>query len=930
MNPAAFPSLCLAALLASASIVAAQDTSPDTAAAIDAAVRKQAKLIEVRNRLVEGRAAETQKDDLAGSQAYNKALQSLREIGGEVGPERTDAVAGLARTTLRLADQAILRGDYGQARAHISRVLVEDAKHKLALEMRAKNDRLIADSIDKTPHDAVIAQVAGTETNRVETAKLVQDGKLLYESGQMTEAEKVLKEAVRRDPANKAAFYYLDLVVAQIYLQEVRNRENSSKGLLMQVEEEWSTPVKRDALPTPNPYARTNMVHTSSERQKIFQKLRTIRLNEMLFDTLPLSEVIKQLNDEARKRDLGDPDGKGMKGINFLISPNADAGSGGGGAAAVDASGLPVAAAGGGADLNGATIKITTPLRDVTLEEALNIITTVSEIKIKYSVEEWGVVISPKANEPTPLHTRFFKVDPNTFWQGLNNVVSADFGVGGGGGGGGGGNRGGGGGGGNRGGGGGGGNRGGGGQGGGGQGGGGSGSGAEYASVSIASGGGGGNRGGQAAGAGRGGAAGAGGAAGGGGGLPFLTSETQLATVIPLVKAYFAAAGVTLDEPGKNVFFNDRLGLLMVRATLQDLDTIEKAVQMLNMTPPQVMIRSKFMEVNQDDNRALGFDWSIGNTLMNNGAMGFQPGTAPSFGGAPTPANPSGVYPGPGSAPGAAGPFSVPQSAADNLLTAGLRNTAPTLGTLSGILTDPQFRFAVRALEQRGGTDLLSCPEVTTMSGRQAQIKVVDIRYVVTDLDLNQTAAGVGQTGTGGNAGGGGGVGSAVQPITEPFELGPVLDVVPYVHADGYTITMTILPTLKEFLGYDDPGLFVAQIQGSGASGGAAAPLVTPTPLPKFRLRQVATTAMVWDAQTVVLGGLISETVSKTKDKVPLLGDMPLLGRFFRSEANNTSKKNLVIFVTPTLIDPAGNRLHSEEEMPFAKHSVPQQKAPGL
>ena len=209
------------------------------------------------------------------------------------------------------------------------------------------------------------------------------------------------------------------------------------------------------------------------------------------------------------------------------------------------------------------------------------------------------------------------------------------------------------------------------------------------------------------------------------------------------------------------------------------------------------------------------------------------------------------------------------------------------------------------------------------MSGRQAQIKVVDIQYIVTDLDTDQTAAGQTTTTVVGGAAGGGGIGSSIVPIAEPFELGPVLDVVPYVNADGYTIQMTLLPTLKEFLGYDDPGAFVAQVQGASASGGAQAALTQPTPLPKFRLRQVATTAMVWDGQTIVLGGLISEKVQKQKDKVPVLGDLPFFGRFFRSESNMSSKKNLVIFVTPRLIDPAGNPLHSEEEMPFAKNAGP-------
>jgi len=73
---------------------------------------------------------------------------------------------------------------------------------------------------------------------------------------------------------------------------------------------------------------------------------------------------------------------------------------------------------------------------------------------------------------------------------------------------------------------------------------------------------------------------------------------------------------------------------------------------------------------------------------------------------------------------------------------------------------------------------------------------------------------------------------------------------------------------------------------------------------------------------------LITENVTKTKDKIPVLGDLPLAGRLFRSESSATRKKNLLIFVTPTIIDPAGNRVHSEEDLPFAQTSVPPQRPP--
>jgi general secretion pathway protein D len=148
--------------------------------------------------------------------------------------------------------------------------------------------------------------------------------------------------------------------------------------------------------------------------------------------------------------------------------------------------------------------------------------------------------------------------------------------------------------------------------------------------------------------------------------------------------------------------------------------------------------------------------------------------------------------------------------------------------------------------------------------------------------------------------------------------------VIPYVSSDGYTVQMTLIPTLTEFLGYDDPGQFSILAQG-GAGGTVGSSLRAPVALPRLRVRQVTTSTIVWDGQTVLLGGLISERVSKTKDKVPMLGDLPLVGRLFRSEASASKKKNLVIFVTPTILDPAGNRVHTDDNLPYNPNTIPPQ-----
>jgi general secretion pathway protein D len=390
------------------------------------------------------------------------------------------------------------------------------------------------------------------------------------------------------------------------------------------------------------------------------------------------------------------------------------------------------------------------------------------------------------------------------------------------------------------------------------------------------------------------------------------------------VRDYFEAAGVSLLAP-KMLYFNDRTGLLMVRATLDDLEIIAQAVEVLNYEPPQITIEARFVEVSQSDTRALGFNWILGNTLIGpNGGTAVAGGTQPQFntGLPPTAANPAGTFPFPGVTPNP-----IPPAVTDGNFTQGLRNmaNAPALFSVTGILTDPQFKVVITALDQREGTDLMFAPRVTTLSGRQTQIKAVLVQTIITGISQNGQTGG----GTGGAAvtvgGGGGGTVAAQQPTTQPFEFGPVLDVIPYVSADGHTIQMTIIPTLTRFDGYDDPGVYTSQIQsGSGNTVGNA--LTLPTPLPRFQLRQVATSVNVWDGQTVVIGGLLSETVRKVKDKVPILGDLPYLGRFFRSESQSTQKRNLIIFVTPTIIDPAGNLVNDPDEQPFAKQGLSQLK----
>ncbi|MGH8022023.1 MAG: type II secretion system protein GspD [Limisphaerales bacterium] len=164
---------------------------------------------------------------------------------------------------------------------------------------------------------------------------------------------------------------------------------------------------------------------------------------------------------------------------------------------------------------------------------------------------------------------------------------------------------------------------------------------------------------------------------------------------------------------------------------------------------------------------------------------------------------------------------------------------------------------------------------------------------------------------------------SAITPTVQQIEVGPILDVVPDVLADGYTINLTLIPSLIEFSGYGTPPSL-----GAFSSTGLNVVLL-PTALPVFTVREVTTTVNVWDGQTVVLGGLVqSGPNTETEDKVPLLGDIPIIGRLFQSQTKFEEKRNLMIFVTATMVDPAGNRVHSDDELPFAQSDIPSQPTP--
>jgi general secretion pathway protein D len=172
------------------------------------------------------------------------------------------------------------------------------------------------------------------------------------------------------------------------------------------------------------------------------------------------------------------------------------------------------------------------------------------------------------------------------------------------------------------------------------------------------------------------------------------------------------------------------------------------------------------------------------------------------------------------------------------------------------------FSVVLKALQNQGRLHILSNPSIMAANNEPANINVGEIIYVpvgATTYDTGLTSV----------------------PLEEK-EVGVILNVTPSINPDGF-VRMTVEPTLSKLAkGKDHPAKGVET--------------------PRIIQRTASTTITVRDGQTIVLGGLINESYDYREDKIPFLGDIPLLGLLFKSEREELVRTELVIVLTPHVI----------------------------
>ncbi len=368
------------------------------------------------------------------------------------------------------------------------------------------------------------------------------------------------------------------------------------------------------------------------------------------------------------------------------------------------------------------------------------------------------------------------------------------------------------------------------------------------------------------------------------------------------IKQFLKDKGAQLPD-GSVVVYSPGANRLRVRSTPEDLELIDYLLGGSTVTP-QVAIETKFVELNQNDFDEL----SSAMNIVKEGNF-----TSPVVVGDPlNPASPSSAnnMDGLNSLDGLRSSANLPVDSLQGLLAAntagGVLGRSPNNFNFMINVGGYTFDVLLRTLSQKKSVDLLSAPKVTTRSGENAKIKIIRRFWYPTEYEApelpnfneeDDDAVFVG-----------------APPVVEPAnptefeekEIGVILDVRPQVGPDNYTIDLDLVPQVIEFEGFinygtpitipDDDELYVLTENVIN--------------LPVFNNRQIKTSVQVYDQHTVVLGGLIREDVNTIDDKIPLLGDIPGLGRLFRSKVKESTKKNLMIFVTPSLITPTGELLN--------------------
>ena len=308
---------------------------------------------------------------------------------------------------------------------------------------------------------------------------------------------------------------------------------------------------------------------------------------------------------------------------------------------------------------------------------------------------------------------------------------------------------------------------------------------------------------------------------------------------------------IVQDIVGKEGFvkYETTNNALIVRASRKVLAEVEQLITDLDREPLQVSISVRIYSVSLEQVRDVGIKWSEGLIFSGNGGSATNAVVFPFTRG-----------------------FDSWEKYLHGASTRGPFFTADPVIT-GGSLDASQLAMTLKLLDTYTNAEVIQQPRITTLDNHAATIHIGDvIRYA----EYEQSTGG--DTTTGGYK----------EAENSPVELGVQLLVIPHVARRERNILMTVIPKIED-------ARSGALFEEFGAGG-------TAIKLPQTKTELVVSKMIIPDGNTGVLAGFVKNTNSKSGNKIPLLGDIPLLGWLFKNRHSENKKEVLLIFITPTVI----------------------------
>ncbi|MGA0845100.1 MAG: Amuc_1098 family type IV pilus outer membrane protein [Luteolibacter sp.] len=380
-----------------------------------------------------------------------------------------------------------------------------------------------------------------------------------------------------------------------------------------------------------------------------------------------------------------------------------------------------------------------------------------------------------------------------------------------------------------------------------------------------------------------------------------------------------AKQGVSFPD-GASASYNAASNTLRVTNTAVNHDFISQIVETISQSDPvQVAVRVTMIRSEMSDLEELGFDWLVNPFALSSSDDLFASGGTVGNSGGRTPADFNNLVPGLPTEPNAnvssgvitnglrSGDQAIGRSTIDTIManpdrSAQINSVAPGVLAVTGLFSDGEAQMVIRGLSQKKNVDVMVKPSTVTRSGQASTLSVVREFIYPTEYEPPELPSSFNDNG------GALPVTPATPTAFDKRDTGVILEVLPVAGADKQYVDITLSPSMVEFDGFINYGSPIRTVVQGQLGNGAQIVEVTANQIlmPVFSTQQANTQLTVLDGSTIAIGGLLRESIENVEDKVPLLGDIPWLGRLFSSTARQPVRTAIVFFVQVELMDPTG------------------------